>query len=504
MNKSAFFLTVCLGVLFCVPFSWAGPSSLPDQKTVSSALSSLSIPFIENKGQFDDNVAFYAKTIGSTVYVTKKGEMVYGFPDFTLVERVPALTAAPKGLAPSRTKVSSFIGNDPAKWQKSLATYTSISLGEVSPGITVSLNAYGGKIEKIIRISPHISPSITLTMKGASSMGLGHDGELVNYTDKGDIAFSKPIAYQEINGKRIPVPIAYMLLQSSPNYTFALGLYDPSHALTIDPILQSTYLGGKGQDVAKALSIGTEGVYVAGWTGSFDFPGTAGGALPTGGGDTFVALLSSDLKSLTQATYLGGSGSDEWVYALATGTEGVYVAGVTGSIDFPGTAGGAQPAFGGGYNDAFVALLSPDLTTLIQSTYLGGGNFDSASALATGTEGVYVAGVTGSMDFPGTTGGAQPTGDNGNAFIALLAPDLKSLTQATYLGGSGFYGDYAHAIAIGAAGVYVAGGTYSTDFPGTTGGAQPDSAGNGEAFIALLAPDLKSLTQADRPRGKWQ
>jgi hypothetical protein len=509
MKKSAFFLALCVGVLFFVPFRWAVASSLPDQKTVSSALSSLSIPFIENKGQIDKDIAYYAKTMRATLFVTKNGEMVYGFPDLALVERIHGLTPHPKGLIPSRTNVSSFIGKDPSRWQKNLSTYTAVSLGEITPGITIALHAYGGKIEKIITVPPNTDPSIAITVDGASSLGLADTGELIVHTDKGKLTFSKPIAYQEIKGTRVPVPIAYMLVHteafaSDPPrgtshalnaYCFSLGSYDHSYSLTIDPILRSTYLGGSNTDLGYALAFGADGVYVAGYTDSIDFPGTTGGAQPAngGGGDAFVALLSFDLTSLIQSTYLGGGDHDE-AYALALGADGVYVAGMTSSVDFPGTAAGAQPANGGDY-DAFLAFLSFDLTSLTRSTYLGGSSVDQAYALAVGTEAVYVAGRTSSVDFPGNAGGAQPAnGGNYDAFVALLSSDLTSLIRSTYLGGSNY--DVAGSLGLGADGVYVAGNTFSIDFPGSAGGVQPARRGFEDGFVALLSFDLTSLTRS--------
>ena len=505
MKKSAFLLAVFLGVFFFVQFSCAAHFSSHSQKifssSFSSAISSLSIPFIENKGQIDKDVAYYVKTFGGTLFVTKKGGMVYVFPNFAITERISSLTAAPKGLIPSSTNVSSFIGNDPALWHRALPTHTTISLGEIDDGITISLNAYGGKIEKIITVAPYTSPSIVLAMDGASSLDLDEEGKLIVNTDNGDIAFTRPVAFQDIDGKRIFIPIGYMLLQPSLTYTFALGSFDPSYTLTIDPILQSTYLGGGDQarDGVDAVVVGNDGVYVAGRTTALNFPGATGGSQPSSGGDYdgFVALLAPDLKSITQSTYLGGNGTD-YIFSLAIGATGVYITGITSSSNFPGTTGGAQETFAG-TSDAFVALLAPDLKSLVQSTYLGGSGYDSASSLALNANGVYVTGSTNSPDFPSTAGGAQPTGENlgegkDDAFVALLAPDLKSLSQTTYLGGNGH--DFANTLTLGSGKVYIAGGTSSLNFPGTTGGAQETFGGESDAFAALLAPDLKSITQA--------
>ena len=192
MKKSVFCPGSLLSRAFRCFFRLGCALSLPDKKTVSHALSSLSVPFVENKGQIDESVAFYAKTLGSTLFITRDGEMVYGFSGFTLVERIAGLTSVPKGLTPSPTKVSSFIGNDPSAWQRSLSTYTMISLGEITPGINITLNAYGGKVEKIITVSPHTSPSITLTMDGASSIDLAPEGELIVHTDKGNLPSQNP------------------------------------------------------------------------------------------------------------------------------------------------------------------------------------------------------------------------------------------------------------------------------------------------------------------------
>ncbi len=173
--------------------------------------------------------------------------------------------------------------------------------------------------------------------------------------------------------------------------------------------------------------------------------------------------------------------------------------GYTFSTNFPGTAGGAQAAYGGG-GDAFVARFNGTLTTLNQATYLGGSGSDYAYALGIHPPSgeVYVPGSTASTNFPGTAGGVQATnaGGDGDAFVARLNASLTVLQQATYLGGSG--GDQAKLLAIHPASgvVYIAGLTSSTNLPGRTGGAQAAyGGGTGDVFVARLTADLALAPQ---------
>ena len=187
----------------------------------------------------------------------------------------------------------------------------------------------------------------------------------------------------------------------------------------------------------------------------------------------------------------------------------MYVAGQTLSDNFPNTNGGAQGTCTGcssGFSDAFVARLNSDLTSNLQSTYLGGGDFDDAFALAIGpgpTYDVYVAGRTLSADFPNTAGGAKETCEDCSSdfgfwdgFVARLSSDLTSNPQSTYLGGSNSDEALALAVHPSTGDVYVAGRTTSTDFPNTTGGAQPNYGGGRDAFVARLNSTLTSNPQS--------
>ncbi len=577
------------------------PSSLPLKEVVSAKLATLDRGWVKNEGQWDEEVLFSAPGYFGTTWITKDGQLVHtavkGKESWVISERwvggkVKAIT--PEEELP--TKVSYFVGNDPSKHKTNLPTYRYVSLGEVWSGIEVKLKATQKTVEKLFYVKPGADPSkIVVEVGGAKCLKLSKDGEIIIQTGLGELKLSKPIAWQEKDGKKLPVEVSYKLIGKN-RYSFVVAKADPSLPIVIDPILQSTYLGGGGYDEAHAIAIHpkTGEVYVAGSTSSTSFPKTTGGSQISKSGDydAFVVRLNSNLTRILQSTYLGGSRSD-YAYALAIHptTGEVYVAGDTRSADFPNTTGGAQADYGGNIylddiflfrypfmagliGDAFVARLSADLTQLLQSTYLGGGNADRARALAIHptTGEVYVAGYTNSLNFPGTTGGARAkkSGDY-DVFVARLDKDLTKILQSTYLGGSD--SDYAYALAIhpttgevyvagdtrsanflvedtessyflGTRGdsnvfvtrlnkeltqifitfyfggssddyaralaihpktgeVYVAGYTYSTDFPKTTGGAQASNNGGSDAFVARLSKELIQLIQSTYLGGRF-
>ena len=487
---------------------------------VRQRVTGLALPFFVPSGVDDRRVAFIARTSAGTVFVTGDGQLVYSLESgqsnprnaasvrgatprshprgWSLTESLVGARAEPRGIAASATRVSRFVGSDAAKWQRAVPAFDRVTLGEAWPGIVVDVAATGGSVEKLFTVAPHADVRrIAVRVRGAQRLARSGDGSLVAHTGLGPVTFTAPVAWQDIDGARRPVAVAYTV--AGNRYGFALGAYDRAHPVVIDPLLQSSYLGGSGGDIASAIAVDANGdVYIAGSTGSFNFPGTAGGAqaAAAANGDAFVARLDRNLTTLVQATYLGGSGGDvaQALAVDATGT--VLIAGSTTSVNFPGTTGGAQASPGGG-GDAFVARLSHDLTQLLQATYVGGSALDQGFALVVQPGGsVYVAGGTASANFPATTGGAQAVrAGGGDAFVAKLDATLTLLAQATYLGGSG--GDVAYALARdGSGAIVVAGNTGSANFPGVAGGAQSVAGGGGDAFVAHLDRDLATLVQA--------
>lgn len=194
-------------------------------------------------------------------------------------------------------------------------------------------------------------------------------------------------------------------------------------------LLYSTYLGGSGSD--QGFSIGADvagNAYLTGSTTSLNFPTLNGYQTLSGGSsDAFVAKLDTTLAgsaSLLYATCLGGNGSDRGTGIAVDGTGRVWVVGETASTNFP-TQDAPQVSLGGN-RDAFVTRLNPaaaGAASLLFSTYLGGGGFDTGTGIALDAGGsASVTGFTASADFP--VPGALQSGFGGgmhDAFIARFA-----------------------------------------------------------------------------------
>jgi hypothetical protein len=80
MKGKAFILSSILTLIFLSLPLHAETYDVAKER-IPSKMATLSFPFIENKGQVHEDVAYYAKTFGGTVFVTKDGRIVYNLPE---------------------------------------------------------------------------------------------------------------------------------------------------------------------------------------------------------------------------------------------------------------------------------------------------------------------------------------------------------------------------------------------------------------------------------------
>jgi hypothetical protein len=530
-----------------------GTSALPaaneahDRARLVQNYDRLPLSFEANQGQADAQVKFLSRGSGYSVYLTDRaailalhkpagpapGISATGSKSGALTHRYRTDDIRMEIVGANRDRqvagteqlpgyVNYFIGQDPAQWRRNVPTYARVQYSGVYPGVDLVYYSHQGQLEYDFILAPRADPnSIELRFAGARKMTLTAEGDLTVAAAHGQVAFHKPVIYQEANGHRLRVAGGFML-RDDGGIGFSLGRYDRSKSLIIDPVLEySTYMGGSNVDSAYAIAVDGDGsAYVAGDTNSANFPVTKG-ALDTkykGQGNLFVNFVSKLNRSgtaLLYSTYLGsgacyGEGSlANGLLALprigltVDGDGNAYIAGSVCSGEFPVTKGAFQTTILAGGAPAYVAKLNSAGSDLIYATYLGGSGGDVATALAVDAAGdAFVAGYTASIDFPVTSGAFQ-TENRGaanlafNGFVTELNPTGTNLVFSTYLGGSGGFagsiGDIANAIALDRNGsAYVAGVTFSDDFPITKGAFQTRNRGytaervSGNAFVSKL------------------
>ncbi|HEU5103458.1 MAG TPA: SBBP repeat-containing protein [Roseiflexaceae bacterium] len=164
----------------------------------------------------------------------------------------------------------------------------------------------------------------------------------------------------------------------------------PAAAQLTPALAYSSYLGGAGDDGAKAVAVDSQGnMYVAGTTYSDPFPGAAGERRDT---NAFVVKLDPSGTQVIYSTLVGGSDDEEGL-ALAVDSQGnAWITGYTQSADLPLKR--ALYSTYQGDNDTFVTKLDASGELLLQ-TYLGEVGSDQANGIALdGLGNAYVAGAT--------------------------------------------------------------------------------------------------------------
>ena len=262
-----------------------------------------------------------------------------------------------------------------------------------------------------------------------------------------------------------------------------------------DRILFSTYLGGSGFDTGRAIAVDTAGnAYITGNVGGQDFPTTPGAFMNTCPGvcnTPFISKFQSD-GTLAYSTFMGGSNISAWAIA-ADSAGAAYITGTAASTDLP-LVNAFQSTPAGG----FVQKLNPAGSALDYSTYLGGGIDSGLGITVDSTGSAYVVGDTMASNFPVKNPIQMSlVGINPNAFITKFSPDGTSLIFSTYLGGTSpfffsYDGDYAKGVSVDPMGnVHVVGTSSSCEFPLTLTALNTDCVNVGydqKVFVLTLNP----------------
>jgi gliding motility-associated-like protein len=354
---------------------------------------------------------------------------------------------------------------------------------------------------------------IKLNYQGIKKLKLDLKGNLQITTPWGNkIKEGKPISWQIVSGKKVPVSINYKVNGNILTYESNSKLNNNA-TLVIDPMMLdwSTYFYGKvgasgwGYTYIMDMDIDKfNNVYVTGFTNE-KYPMRVGtyDTIPnsTTFWDGFVAKVSVNGDSLLYFSYIGGS---NWSYILSLSVNAQMqpvISGVTYAKDFPVTSNAYDKSTGSGTGyRGFITKFSSDFKTLVFSTYFGNSNSWGTVIQSMGlTKGgdVIFTGQTNANDLPVTVGCVQKVygGGANDAFLARLSADGSKLVYSTYFGGTG--DDKATDLSINASeDVYIVGSTANSNFPLTTGAKGPfkyTNSDNMDGFVARIQFDGKKL-----------
>ncbi|HXD29585.1 MAG TPA: SBBP repeat-containing protein [Pyrinomonadaceae bacterium] len=401
----------------------------------------LELAFESNRGQADKTVDFLARGRGySMLLKANEAVMVMTPPsgsvsdsflndaaDILRLELLNSNTQARvAGEEQLPGKVNYFLGNKRENWRADVPTFRRVQYEDIYPGISLAYYGNQRQLEYDFVIEPGADPkAIELRFPGVKPK-LDSRGDLLLEVGTHTVHQPRPTVYQELNGQRKPVEASYVI-GAEGDISFIIGDYDRTNTLVIDP-------------------------------------------------------------TLVYSTYFGAGAIDEARDIVVDATGNAYICGNTSSTNLL-VVNAFQPTFGGGNfqgaRDVFVTKINSSGTSVLYSTYLGGGGDDKCGRLALDASGnAYIAGETTSTNFPvfnafqGLYGGGSSDG-----FVTKLNAFGSAVFYSTYFGGNQF--DAAAAIAVDPNNnAYVTGRTTSPNLF-TFNAIQPAFSGgtNADAFV---------------------
>ncbi|GGK87624.1 hypothetical protein GCM10011405_39160 [Rufibacter glacialis] len=539
-------------------FEPLAPAPLPLSR--NNAPEARTLEFVENKGQWPQQVKYAADLPGGKMFLQPSG-FVYVMQDptafgqhgstpeapapgqrsaspgsllkkhaysVTFEKANPAPELAPQ--EPTEGIRNYYLGKDPKKWGAGARGYRELRYQNLYPGVDLALYEQGGHLKYDLHVAAGTpTDQIKLSYAGVSGLVL-QKGALRIETSVGSITEHRPVAYQLVQGQRVPVTCQYRLEGQTLSFQFPDG-YDRNTALVIDPVVEfSSFTGSTADNWGYTATYDSQGnMYSGGIVSNIGYPATLGAFDTSFSGAWDIAIIKYDTKvsgaaARLYATYLGGSDTESPHSLVVNAQDELLVLGTTSSRDYPTSSsalsrtfkggtfisplgGGGNPAYSNG-SDLVITRLSREGDRLLASTFLGGSQNDGLLTrlittptlvqnygdqyrgdIITDPDGnVYIASNTTSDDFPTRNGfRSQRIGGSHDAVVVKLSPDLSQVLWGNYYGGTGI--DAAYSIQLDQnRQVYVCGGTTSTTLIGNTNGLYSTSAGNTDGFVLKINP----------------
>src|SRR5262245_29059527 len=224
---------------------------------ILDAYAHLPIAFVENRGQTDRRVRYYAVGSRYSFYLTQNA-IVLSFLNESAASEL-ALSLQFLGSNPSAViygekraagDVNYFHGNDATEWRTNVPRYSQVVYRDLWEGVDLRLREERGTLKYEFLVRAGARPAdIRFGDAGPTGLSLDASGALRSDAAMGPLRDSSPVSQQMIDGARVPVESRYTLIKSANGrleYGFDIGEgYRSDRDLIIDPGIEySTFLGG--------------------------------------------------------------------------------------------------------------------------------------------------------------------------------------------------------------------------------------------------------------------
>ena len=424
-----------------------------------------------------------------------------------------------------------YLGDDSNKWKTNVQSFESILYRNVWPGIDLRYYLQGQSLKYDFIVHPGAEWSkIALEYQYLNGLKI-KSNELVLKTGLGEIKESKPYSYQKMGGTTHEVKVDYQLKNNRLTFKPKSAI-NPNVDFIIDPqIIFSTYSGSTGDNWGTTACNDQLGnAFGAGINFQTGYPISTGAFQSTFGGncDASISKFNQNGTGLLYSTYIGGQRAEIPLSIICDAQNNLVVMGITGSSNYPTTAGAYDVSFNGGPNfglwasggfgspflanfpdgvDLFLAKFNANGTQLLASTLMGGSGNDGINTSATLNKNygdqfrgevnidpagnIYGVSSTYSTDFPVTNAWQNSNGGNQDACIFKFNPLLNQLAFSSYYGGP--LSDAGYGINIAASGnLYVCGGTQNNNLAGMNG-LSTSHLGDADGFVIQLAGNGSTL-----------
>lgn len=459
------------------------------------------VGFIENKGQWPEEVIFLYQSANANHWITKEGLVSDYFIDeikysnksnegdsyyrkghvlkYVFNTNINNIVYEKKKIIDG-VSFSYFLGNDHTRWASEVNLYKEIIIKNVYDNIDVRWyfdETNNLRYDFIVHPNGSVN-NIQIRVEGSNLIYDEFSNKVIIQSSLGNIEHSDLQTFDESNNK---LKSSFYIL----NNTIHINVENAdktNQKITVDPVIYSTFYGNNSRlrydDGVYSNAVSPASFFILGYTFSATYPATTGAYDQNNNGDRDIVVvrLNANTGGIIKATFIGGSSMEinAGLGKIRVDNSKIYIAARTTSCDYPTTTSALYTSdpycnTSTGWNAIF-SVFNINMSNLLYSTYYEADNFNGLELVSGGG---VVLGVNNMSNTLVTTTGAYDNSHNGNWDMGLLIllpdittfldPDDYTIAYSTFLGGNDY--EFLTDLKVNGNNISISGYSFSNNYP---------------------------------------